>query len=319
MNCPNCGASNIDNSSFCVECGAKLTEPQPHQTNNVVNPTVQNINQTSKPNIQSEINVQNPVQDNSIGKVSNESNQSNTVNNTANPVNNVNSASNSAAKSVSLNYFMYIIAILLRPFKCFKEEEGKMSDIKNSIIFSSIIAVSMMLINLIKSMIFVIFKKSYSLFSSGSKFTIDFSRLKTLDYASLILKNLLIYAGTIAAIALVYYLAGLIVKKSVNYIKMLSISATSLVPFVLLSMVISPILGAIWEPLAIVATVVGAVYSLLIFMNLVNEDIKFENVDKKIYFHLICLSILAIAGFYVYMSLLDSTISSGFSNLFDLF
>ena len=32
MNCPNCGTSNLDNASVCVNCGRSLSQPPPAQT-----------------------------------------------------------------------------------------------------------------------------------------------------------------------------------------------------------------------------------------------------------------------------------------------
>ena len=64
--------------------------------------------------------------------------------------------------------------------------------------------------------------------------------------------------------------------------KTLSISASSIIPYVIMGMVVSPILGKIWALLSIVATIVGAVYSIIIFVLLISDNIKF---DKKIYLH----------------------------------
>ncbi len=291
MICPKCGTNNNDGSSFCIRCGANLIEnnmtPQPN--NNVQNneyleqPINQPMNnQTVQPQINS-LSYQQPI---------------NSVNNT------------------QLDYFNYMFNAFLKPVECFKKEENKFNDTKTSIIFSSIIAVIIMIINLIKTMISAILTKSFDYTTFKTKTTIDFSKLKDLNYIDLIGKQLLIYAGIILVIALVYYLASLVIKKQTIFTKMLAISATSVMPFVILGMVISPILGKIWTPLSIISLVIGVVYSLLIFITLINKDITFDNEDKKIYFNLVCLSILGSALYYVYIKLL---ISSKVSDLLDFF
>lgn len=291
MICPKCGTNNNDGSSFCIRCGANLIEnnmtPQPN--NNVQNneyleqPINQPMNnQTVQPQINS-LSYQQPI---------------NSVNNT------------------QLDYFNYMFNAFLKPVECFKKEENKFNDTKTSIIFSSIIAVIIMIINLIKTMISAILTKSFDYTTFKTKTTIDFSKLKDLNYLDLIGKQLLIYAGIILVIALVYYLASLVIKKQTIFTKMLAISATSVMPFVILGMVISPILGKIWTPLSIISLVIGVVYSLLIFITLINKDITFDNEDKKIYFNLVCLSILVSALYYVYIKLL---ISSKVSDLLDFF
>ena len=177
----------------------------------------------------------------------------------------------------------------------------------------------MMLITLFKAMISSIFVKTIDYSTYEYKTTVNFSQLKNLDWVGLLVKNLLIFAGVIVAIALIYYIVSLMFKKSTNFIKMLSVSATSLIPYIGLGMIVSPILGKIWTPLSIIATVTGAVYSLLIFINLMNEDLVFDNVDLKIYFHLICLSILGSAGYYLYMKLMFSSVSKDLNDLLNIF
>ena len=72
------------------------------------------------------------------------------------------------------------------------------------------------LLILITSIISVIFVKKFDVSTFKYKTSIDFSQILELDYISLIGKNLLIYAGIIAGIALIYYLASLIIKKEVE-------------------------------------------------------------------------------------------------------
>lgn len=309
MTCQNCNTENNMDAKFCVKCGKYLINENTSSE------------QLSVENNNSSVQLESQIQQN-FTRLETDSTIQNSINNTQindkNDIQTINSKP-IVSNSISLNYFMYIISVLLRPFKRFKEEENKLCNTKIAIIFSSIIAVTMMLINLIKSIIYSIFVKSMDYSTFQYKTTIDFSRLKNLDYISLIVKNLLIYAGIIACIALVYYLVGLIFKKSVNYIKLLSISATSLLPYIVLGMIVSPILNKIWEPLSIVTAVVGFVYSILIFLNLVNDDLKFDNVDSKIYFHLICLSILMVSAYYLYINILTNIINNELNNALNLF
>lgn len=315
MICPKCGANNIDGSSFCIKCGTNLKE-MPQMTQQPINtmPT-QNVqpqnNQVTQTTAQPVINNQQPVINNQQQVINN---QPQTIN--QQPVINQNNAN---VNNSPLNYLTYIINVLLKPFKTFKEEETKLCNPKNSLIFSAIVAVAMMLITLFKAMISSIFVKTIDYSTYEYKTTVNFSQLKNLDWVGLLVKNLLIFAGVIVAIALIYYIVSLMFKKSTNFIKMLSVSATSLIPYIGLGMIVSPILGKIWTPLSIIATVTGAVYSLLIFINLINEDLVFDNVDLKIYFHLICLSILGSAGYYLYMKLMFSSVSKDLNDLLNIF
>ena len=225
---------------------------------------------------------------------------------------NYNTVNNETASvdSTPLNYLMYCVAAILKPFKTFKEEENKLSNPKTSLIFAGIVSAIMMLVTLLKSMINVIFTKEFDMSTFEYKSVVKFSNLKNLKYLNLIGKNLIIYIGIIVAVAGVYYLVGLIFKKNANFFKTLSMSATSFLPYIILGMILSPILAKIWIPLAVVASIVGFVYSTLIYLNLINNDLGFATIDLKIYFNLICISILGVSGYYLLTKLLISSISS---------
>jgi len=217
----------------------------------------------------------------------------------------------------SLNFIMFIIAILLKPFQCFKEEEEKLSNIKNSIILTTIVSGAMMLISFIKSLISAVFVKQWDFATYEYKTAIEFSNLKKLDYLELIGKNFLIYMVAILAIAGVYYLASLVVKKQSSFSKLLSIAAASVIPYVVLGMILGPILAKIWGMLAMFCTIIGAVYSIIIFLTLINDNISFDKTDSMIYFNLVCMSILGVAGYYAFSKITFGGLTSSLSNYLD--
>lgn len=176
-----------------------------------------------------------------------------------------------------------------------------------------------MIINLLTAIISSVFVKTmdYSTFKYKTEFNIE--GLKNLDYLELIGKNLLIYVCIIAAIAVVYYLASLVAKKSINFMKKVSISASSIIPYVIMGIVVSPILGKIWAPLSIVATIIGTVYSVILFVLLISDNIHFERKDLCAYFHLACMTILGTAGYYAYMKLFTSGIANELGSYLDMF
>lgn len=309
MVCPNCQTSNNDNSKFCIRCGNNLSDIDTN-TSQPINETPVTEESVEMPQQVVQNNEPTPVVENTIINQQSISQNYNM---------NISQPTTSNVSSAPLNYLMYLLLILIKPFQCFKEEEAKLSNTKTSLILSGIVAGAMMLINLIKSMISVVFVKTMDYSTFQYKTSFEFSNLKELDYLSLIGKNLLIYAAVILAIALVYYLASLVAKKQVSFIKFLSISATSVVPFVVLGMVASPLLGKIWSPLTIVSMIIGAVYSVTIFMFLIKEEVKFEKQDLGIYFHLICMSILGTAGYYAYIKILTSGITDQLGNIMDMF
>lgn len=280
MICPNCGKENTEGSIFCVKCGINLKET-----------TTQNEIKTTEPNQKKE--------------------QLNTQSTNQQRIEEV--------KKTAVHYFKYAKDVLLNPYKTFKEKETELTETKNALIFSGILAVVMMLITLLTAMITSIFVKELSAKTLKLHTVVKFSNLGDLNYLVLIGRNLLIYAGIIAAIAGVYYIVSLIFKKESKFTKLLSISATSIIPFIALGMILSPILSLIWTPLSIIAKVGGLVYSILIFMSLIKEELSFETKDLEIKFHLICLTILGTIGYYLYIKLFMVTVNSGLNDLLNIF
>lgn len=283
MICPNCGNENNESSSFCVKCGANLKEVKKEEVKEEVSNT-ENSTVVEK----------------------------STVNETPK---NVDTPKKSSG---TFNYIKFIIAFLTAPFKGFKDNEDYLSDTKNSLIISGGMAVIMMLINLITSMINAIFAKTFDYSTFSYKTKVDFGRLGDLDYGSLIFKNLLIYAGIIAVIAVVYFLFAMLFKKKANYIKLLSSTAISLLPTVLGSMFIAPILGKIWSPLAVVVSVASITYTIAILITLINDQVKLEDKNCTIYYHALSITVLLTAGYYILINVLLSGITKGASNILNM-
>ena len=290
MNCPNCGAQNINGSSFCIKCGANLKELTPMNNMNNVN----NANNATV-NVQAE---QQPLTHETTSTM-------------------VQTASQKGS-TVSLNFLMYMIAVFLKPIKCFKEEESKLNNSKNSILLALIVTIVMTVANMIKTIFATVRVSSFSFTGGGIKYTWQWSNLKNIKWFELIGKNFLIYACIILAITIVFYVGSLIMKKQLSFIKSLAIVTTSVIPAVVGIMILSPIGALIWSPLSIVFMMLGAVYTIVILYELMNNELKLEG-DTKIYFNLVCFGILGVAGYYAYMKLVMTTVSSGLNNLLDMF
>ena len=308
MKCFKCQFENIEGSTFCVKCGTNLKEIQNSNVPSNVANSEENRNEMNM-NFNENVNIQNEKVVNSeqfdMHEIRN--NQEQVVTNQS-----------SNASSEPLNYLMFLIAVLMKPFKCFKEEEAKLSNPKTSILLSAIISVIMTLVIIVKKVISTVVTKTMDPSTFKLKTTVDFGQLKDLEWMNLIFKNLLISAAIVVAIALVYYIISLMFKRFTDFIKILSISATSLIPYIVLGMIVSPLLGMIWAPLSMIAMITGTIYSLLIFISLMNEEIPFEDVNTKIYFHLICLSILGSAGYYCYLKFMTSAVPNSLKNVLNL-
>lgn len=321
MTCTKCGTNNIDGSSFCIKCGSNLNVLQETESVNEVPVQTEQNNNFQQQSIEQPINGQQPYYD--------QSQQNNQQQPVQQPINGqqpyYNQSQNNYNQSViatnantnPLNYLMFIVAILLKPFKSFKEEETKLDNSKTSFVFALIVIGIMTVVNLINTIFSKVHVASFS-WSSGNTYSWKWENLKEIKWLEVIGKNFLIYACIIFLIVIVFYLGSLIVKKPLSFIKSLSISTISVIPFAVCVMILSPLLGMIWSPLSIVFIVVGVIYSLIILYELMNEKLGLEG-DKKIYFNLVCLIVLTFAVSFVYISFFISEATSELDKVMNIF
>ena len=103
-------------------------------------------------------------------------------------------------------------------------------------------------------------------------------------------------------------MASLVAKKQIVFSRILGIAATAIVPFLLGSLILAPVISLIYAPLSIVVSVIGFIYTVIILYETINSEISLEG-NAKIYLNLICLSILVIVAYYLYVKLFMSGIS----------
>jgi len=296
--CPQCGMTNASNTKFCIKCGTRL-QPDAMEVPQVATVEVeQNVTpvapqETFNNNVNSQFNnVQQPIYNN----VST----------------NVQPAPTATGK---FNFFQYIIGAVLKPFDRFKKEEENLSSFKNVGILSLIVVGFMTIIGLITTMINTV--RVTSFWTDEVEWV--WENLKEIEYFKVIGQSLLIYAGVLLAISGIYFLASLVIKKEAKFPKLLGATVTAFIPFAIATSILSPLLSLIYSPLGLVVTIVGFIYTLVILLELINELIKIENKNTRIYFHLTCLSILIIGGGFIAYKLILGSLSSGLGGLSSLF
>lgn len=311
MICNKCGMQNMNGTKFCVKCGNALVSQtvnqQVYQTTGYQNSSVNPVNNQT----------QNSVSNSNMGQTMS---QQYTNSNVSNP--NVNQTvmnqqyqknyGNTSGITVS-ECLASSIAFLLKPDSTLKEESSKFDNIKNSMIMTIVISVLATLFSLIQTMFNVVRVTKY--WSSEVKW--EFSNLKEINYIKTIGTSLLVWLGIILAIAFIYYVVGLILKKKVNFPKLLGISALSIIPIVICSFVLSPLLSLINTSIGLGITVLGFVYTIVLIYEAMNQEIQLEG-NLKYYFNLICFSVIVVSIYLIATKLLASSII-GIDNLLDLF
>ena len=302
-------SENIGSSEY-------LTSPIPNQSiNNNSNQSDTNVMSKQSENIGSSEYLISPIPNQNINNNSNQNEK------------NYNSVSSSTSNKINkekenyyvsfISYFYIILAVILKPFTTFKEQKNLFNNFKNSTILSLIVAVGITLISLIKSMLAAVRVKKFDWMSGGYTTSWTWENLKNLDYIQIILKNFLICLGAMLIIASIYYIASLIIKKQVNFSRLLGIVALSVIPGSICFLILSPLFSLIWTGFTIPFIIVGSVYSALLLYEGINSEIMCDE-NVKYYLNLICFSVIGFIVYYVYTKVVISSVSGGLGNIFDI-
>lgn len=311
MICPNCGAQNIDGSNFCIKCGKPIENTNPVINNN------ENVFTTNTP--VEPVGVQSPVQNTMQNQTVVPNTEAVVQQPQPAPTGTVPNAGSvgTSKKTSTTNVFVSMFKVIKKPFTAMKEELPKFNNIKNSAILAIIVTLIATIASLIQTMFNSVRVVNYNLWT-GTTTTWVWDNLKEIEYIKVIGQDLLIFLGIIVAIAFVYYIGSLIIKKQPNFGRMLGIAAMGIVPLYISASIIAPILTLIWAPLGMVVTVMGGVYSLLMIYETMNDEIALEG-NAKYYFNLVCLSILLTSAYYIYMKFILSPITDELGGILDYF
>lgn len=207
-----------------------------------------------------------------------------------------------------MNCITFILAVALKPVNAFKSKVKDYSDFKSAGILVLFVSLAKMVINLLGAMISTIFVKQRNFFTGETKFTVSFENLGDLNYFDLIVKNVFWSLVIIAAVAGIYYVVAMIMKKNANYFRLAAITAVSFVP-VFVAIFVSIILAYIYAPLSAFLIFASIIYSFLIFINAVDAEVEFKDADYKIYFHAICMTVMFIIAYFIFSNMIGNMFS----------
>lgn len=275
MICSKCGKENLSNTNFCTGCGNPMISAQSLSNvnnNNIPTGTVMNSNNI----LDQSVNTNNQMVNNNL-------HQNNT----------------------NMNYFKFIIDSIIKPVKTYKEENKKLQEPKNSIVLALITSLLITILSLISTFFSTVIDKN--IFTDKIEFSFD--SLEYVEWGEVLGQTFLGSLIVIFALAAIYYIGSLIAKKQTNYLKLVGITSISIIPLILCSNVLSPIISLIYSPLGMLITIVGSAYSILVFVSVVNEEINFSEKDYSIYYHLACFMSIIIIFYIIITYVLSDYIS----------
>lgn len=288
MKCPNCGKEVKEGAKFCVGCGTSLIQEA------TTTEAKENVESQKKTEVKEVVNKKvNEVKEN------------------------VKKAANSNFMKLVLATLMFLFNILLKPMKYLKEKIEFYSNPKNGCILAGVLALASMIIKVLMEVIMALIDRNCVSYA-GSKIcgsTIG-DNFKHIDWMGITLKHLLLILIVMFAISGIYYIASLVAKKSTNFFRLLTITVVSFVPYCLTAYFLCPFFGWVNGHIGLVLSIIGMVYSLVIFFSAIKDEIKFTDNDKNVYFHLTCASIILIVAYVVIYNVVINAATNALTNGF---
>lgn len=193
-----------------------------------------------------------------------------------------------AADTTRLSIPLYLLGVLLRPHVMYKKEEEKLTNFKNVGKLALTLIFAMTVLGLLREMFGAVMMTSYW----TGKTSWVWSNLAEIEYFRILGEKLLIYTGIIGSLSAIYYIVGTLMKKKPDIVKLISIVCTAFIPFGVAYGLVALILSIVYAPLGIIVTIIGFIYSMLLFLDFIDEAIVIEEKNKRLLLHLLCLSIV---------------------------
>ncbi len=195
--------------------------------------------------------------------------------------------------SKSVHYFSIIGKFLGRPISTIQEQINNFT-MKDSAITMGLISIIAVLLNFIVQAINTIKETTIDWNNGGTTIEWNFENLKELNYIDILLKNWAYILIVILVLTIIYYVVALFARRKIKIYPILGLISLSILPTVVTTFVLFPIIGEFSPLIAIIILIIGFVYSNLILILGTNEIVGFEKLDSKIYYQLVCAILISI-------------------------
>lgn len=289
MICKKCGAKNKKGASFCSKCGNELTVEVVKKTKKVetVPEEIEEVKKEKEPRVtpleeKTGVDFENRTDDITI----------------------------TIDKQKYISLWNYIVEGVLRPISTNEKTLKEDKTLEESCTRVFKVGLVGMLVNLVMTMVKSIFVKTPTI--DGFKTVIDVSGLKDLDYLSLIFKNIILYLIFITLVACIYFLASLVIKKEMKFENLLTISANSFIEIIASIIFLYQLVSLFSVKISLVVLLLGIILYVLVLTKNINKEVKLNDPNKEILFHVCSLGLLLL----IVMQSVESAITTYINGIF---
>lgn len=196
-----------------------------------------------------------------------------------------------------VNLFIVIgllIKVLFKPGTTISEAVKKYKDLKKAVKITLYITILIVLLSLGVHVLTGGFKKVYDLNTGSYSTVVDFSNIGKQDYLAITLNTLSISCILILVVSAVYYLLSFIRSKGIHLGTYIMLSNLALFPFLFALTVLYPLGVIVSYYVGFLLVLLALVFSSISFYTVISEIVPFENINEKIFYNVLCLSIVMI-------------------------
>lgn len=198
-------------------------------------------------------------------------------------------------------YLILFKEFLIKPTTVVDKNKERFTKTKESLLLASIVSGITTLITLIYAMYNEVYTPaSAGVFGYGeTEASIVMENLKNVEYFSVIFKTFFLVLFILLALSAIYYLAAIIIKKEVNYQRLLASSTLASVPVVITLLVLSPIAFKILPEFGMLISTLGVTYGIAILFNLFNKELNIKDENLKIIVNTVTTSVIILLLMYI--------------------
>lgn len=189
--------------------------------------------------------------------------------------------------------------IVTNPLKTIEKNVKNIKTPKKLCIFTIALAGVMTILNFFRVLFANVWVKQWSMQQMQYITKFDLSVIRRLNYGNLIFKQFFMYVVLLLMIAFVFYIVTLALKKDADYFDFLAVTLLAVIPNILFSHLITPILELFHANLGVISNTIGTLFTIFIFYEVLNTKISFKEKDKKMYFYVICFAIIYTLNFVI--------------------
>jgi len=181
--------------------------------------------------------------------------------------------------------------MLFKPGTTIIDCANKYRSLKSGLLFTLYFMIITAVLCLIGGAISSIFVKTYSNVLETFSISIDFNGIKNHNYLEDLFVMLFINYLPIIIMSLTYYLASFINSKGLSLGSYLSIVNIAFIPFLVIYNLVFRLVGLLSDSIAIIVLFGSVVYTIILSIIGIGDNLRFDNINIKIWYFLICLTV----------------------------